>query len=137
MNSRANAIMTIRSPSASLRQFCNDEEGAAYTLSYVMVIPVYALLICLIIETVLMLTAKLGTVYAAYAAVRTASVWSSHTTWEKAKEKAERAAFQSMTPFASGTQPLLSNIPTESEALADGLIYYAAYRHLWPRTRFR
>ena len=41
-----------------------------------------------------MLTAKLGTVYAAYAAVRTASVWSSHTTWEKAKEKAEKAAFQ-------------------------------------------
>jgi hypothetical protein len=75
-----------------------------------------------------MLTAKLGTVYAAYAAVRTASVWSSHTTWEKAKAKAERAAFKSMTPFASGTQPLSSNIPTDSDAIADGLIYYTAYR---------
>ena len=76
-----------------MRRLANDEDGAAYTLSYVMVIPVYALLICLIIESVLMLTAKLGTVYAAYAAARTASVWSSATTWEKTMEKAKKAAF--------------------------------------------
>ena len=57
-----------------LRRLASDEDGAAYTLSYVMVIPLYALLICLIIESVLMMTAKLGTVYSAYAAARTASV---------------------------------------------------------------
>ena len=37
---------------ASVRHFIADENGAAYTLSYVMVIPVYAILICMIIETV-------------------------------------------------------------------------------------
>jgi len=90
---------------AAARRFARNEDGAAYTLSYVMVIPLYALLICLIIEACMMLTSKLGTVYAAYAAARSASVWSAHTTWEKAKERAEKAAFNAMTPFASGTQP--------------------------------
>src|SRR6185437_5924062 len=90
---------------AGVRHFIADENGAAYTLSYVMVIPVYAILICMIIETVLMLSAKLGTVYAAYSAARTASVWSSATTWDKTLAKAKQAAVQSMVPFASGMQP--------------------------------
>src|SRR6188768_3186348 len=87
----------------TLRRLVADEDGAAYTLSYVMVIPVYALFICMMIESVLFLTAKLGTVYSAFAAARTASVWSSATTWDKAMEKAQLAAVRSMTPFASGT----------------------------------
>ena len=99
-------ISKSSSPGLSrLRRLAQEEDGAAYTLSYVMVIPVYALLLCLIIETCMMLAAKLGTVYSAYAAARTASVWSAHTTWEKAKKKAEKSAFKTMTPFASGTQP--------------------------------
>ncbi len=76
-----------------MRQLVFDEDGAAYTLSYVMVIPVYALLICLIIESVLMMTAKLGTVYAAFAAARTASVWSSATTWEKTMEQGKDGGY--------------------------------------------
>lgn len=107
---------------ATLRRLAIDEDGAAYTLSYVMVIPVYALLICLIIETVMMLTAKLGTVYSAFTAARTASVWSSATTWEKTMEKAKAAATKSMTPFASGTHG------GAAKALnADGLAYAGAY----------
>jgi hypothetical protein len=87
---------------ATMRRLVRDEDGAAYTLSYVMVIPVYMLLICMIMESVLFFTAKLGTVYAAYAAARTASVWSSATTWDKAMAKSKAAATKSMTPFASG-----------------------------------
>jgi hypothetical protein len=117
-----------RSDLTALRRFANDEEGAAYTLSYVMVIPFYALLMCLIIETVLMMTAKLGTVYAAYAAARTASVWSSHTTWDKVQKKAQKAAVKSMVPFASGTQSVFSNIPTDPAVLADGAVYFAGYK---------
>ena len=100
-----------------------DEDGAAYTLSYVMVIPVYALLICMIIETVLMLTAKLGTVYAAFAAARTASVWSSATTWDKTMTKAKAAATKSMTPFASGTH----GGSTKAASPPMRLAYVAAY----------
>jgi hypothetical protein len=112
---------------ASIRRFANDEEGAAYSLSFVMVIPIYALLICLIIEAALILTAKLGTVYAAFAAARTASVWSSHTTWEKTMEKSQHAALKTMVPFASGTQGLISNLPTDPQTATNGLLYMGAY----------
>src|SRR5262245_36265033 len=111
MHAFTSNIPIIRRLRVATRRFARSEGGAAYTLSYVMVVPIYALLICLIIETCMMLTSKLGTVYAAYAAVRSASVWSSHTTWDNAKKKAEKAAFQAMTPFASGTQPKAFGIP--------------------------
>jgi hypothetical protein len=112
----------------SLRHLARDEDGAAYTLSYVMVIPVYALLLCLIVETTLMMTAKLGTVYSAYAAARTASVWSSATEWNKAKRKAELAAFKTMAPFASGTQPFISSVPTDPSLLVDEEVFLLAHR---------
>jgi Flp pilus assembly protein TadG len=116
---------------AGLRRFARDEEGAAYTLSFVMVMPIYALLMCLIIEASLMLTAKMGTIYAAFAAARSASAWSSHTTWEKAKKKADRAALKSMVPFASGTQPIEDNLPPlqgATDTLFDAGVYWAAYQ---------
>jgi hypothetical protein len=106
----------------TLRQLAIDQDGAAYTLSYVMVIPVYAMLICLIIESVLMMTAKLGTVYAAYAAARTASVWSSATTWEKTLEKAKLTTTKTMTPFASGTHGGISKAASK-----DAGTYVGAY----------
>ncbi len=123
---RACFIRFPRTGAFAIREFARDEEGSAYTLSYVMVIPVYALLICLIIETSLMLTAKLGTVYAAYAAARSASVWSSATTWEKAQEKAQHAAIKTMTPFASGTQNFLNSAAVD--AVPDAAMYVATYQ---------
>lgn len=105
-----------------MRRLATDEDGAAYTLSYVMVIPVYALLMCMIVESVLMMTAKLGTVYAAFAAVRTATVWSSATSWEKATAKAQHAAVSAMTPFASGTHG-----GGEKATNADAIAYEGAY----------
>jgi hypothetical protein len=83
-----------------------SECGAAYTLSYVMVVPIFAWLMCLIAESVVMMSAKLGTEYAAFVAARTASVWSSAGGWKKAEEKGREAAFQAFVPFASGTQPI-------------------------------
>lgn len=123
----ANAKSPNRRRQSGFWRFASDEEGAAYSLSLVMVMPILALLICLIIEGALILTAKLGTVYAAFAAARTASVWSSHTTWEKTEEKAQKAALQAMVPFASGTQSLLSNVPTDADTVKDGTIYIGAY----------
>ena len=117
---------TLPRESNSLRQLALDEVGAAYTLSYVMVIPFYALFICVIIESALMLTAKLGTVYSAYGAARTASVWASATTWEKTKLKAEESAFRTMTPFASGTNLSVRDANTASNA-GEALAYGRAY----------
>lgn len=126
MDAATELSMAHRDRAPSLRRLVRDEDGAAYTLSYVMVVPVYALLICLIIETCLMLTAKLGTVYSAYAAARTASVWSSATTWEKTMDKAKRSAFKTMTPFASGTQPAIVTAPTDPQVAGDAVIYWGA-----------
>ena len=111
---------------SGLGHLAHDEDGAAYTLSYVMVIPLYALLICTIVEMAMMLTAKLGTVYAAYAAARSASVWSSATVWETTEEKAKLAAIKTMVPFASGTQPLLDS--AAPDAILDAAMYVAAYQ---------
>ncbi len=80
-----------------------QEDGGAYTLSYVMVIPILMLLICVIVETTLMMCAKIGTTYSAYSGARTAIVWSLATdSWSDAENKIKDAAVQSFVPFASG-----------------------------------
>jgi hypothetical protein len=89
---------------------------------------------CTIVEMALMLTSKLGTVYAAYAAARSASVWASAAEWEEAEAKAKTAAIQAMVPFASGTQPLLNTVTTGNlpddvaGAAADAGFYATAYK---------
>jgi Flp pilus assembly protein TadG len=86
----------------SLRRLAIDEHGAAYTISYVMVIPVLMWLFCMIIECAIIANTKLGTVYAAYAAARTATVWLPATNAENANAKAQLAGVKAMAPFASG-----------------------------------
>ena len=93
---------TIRERIARLQR---EEDGGAYTLSYVMIVPIVMLLVCLIVETTLMMSAKVGTVYAAYAGARVGSVWSSATSWTAAEEKINEAAVQAFVPFASAAKP--------------------------------
>jgi hypothetical protein len=104
----------------ALEKLHRDQCGGAYTLSYVMVIPFTMLLIALLVETVLMMTSKLGTVYAAYAAARAASVWSSADQWPGAQRRIEKAARQAMVPFASGSH-------REGGTAADEDSYLQAY----------
>ena len=81
-----------------------DEEGGAYTLSYVMVIPILMLLTCLIVESTQLMVAKTGTHYAAFSGARTGIVWSSaNRNWNEVQERIEQAAVQSFVPFCSGT----------------------------------
>lgn len=84
-------------------RIATNEDGGAYTLSYVMVVPFVMLFVCLVVETTLMLSAKVGTVYAAYAGARVGSVWSSATDWQSAEERIELAAVKAFVPFASGS----------------------------------
>lgn len=79
------------------------EQGAAYTLSYVMVVPFYLFIMCLAADMTLFLVTKTGTMYAAYAGARSAAVWESARPKGMAQEKAEQAAAQAMVPFASGS----------------------------------
>ncbi len=102
---------------ASLKRLANDEHGAAYSLSVVMVVPIYALMMCLIVESAFMMAAKTGTVYAGFAAARTAIVWSSATKDKKKVEKqVKEAAYRSFTPFASGTKASVLDLPHAAKA---------------------
>ena len=81
----------------------HGEGGGAYTLSYVMVIPILMLLTCITIETTMVMSAKIGTSYSAWSGARTAVVWSSASnTWSDAEVKIENAAIKSFVPFSSG-----------------------------------
>lgn len=86
----------------NLKRFISDEKGSAYSLSYMMVLPFIMMLIIMIAETAMILVAKMGTTYAAYAAVRSAVVWQPTAGDKVAREKATQAARQAMTPFANG-----------------------------------
>jgi len=103
----------IRDWQGKLRGLLRGESGAAYSLSFAMVFPIYVLIIALILEATFMLVAKMGTMYAAFAAARSAIVW---TTVEKPNDRvndltltswgmAKKAAVQAMVPFASGMHP--------------------------------
>jgi len=105
----------------SLKHLMADESGAVYVLSVVMVLPIYILLICIILETTLMLVVKLGTSYSAFSAARAAIVWDISETLpgnsgrptapgnsQRMSLKAAKAARLAMVPFASGS-PLHSD----------------------------
>lgn len=102
------------------------DAGAAYSLSYMLTIPFIALIICLVVDLTLILVAKIGTVYAAYAAARAAAVWlPSGVSPRTAQDKVEAAAQNAMTPFASSNKrhrPVKSPPPS-------GLVYYAAHKN--------
>ena len=106
-----------------------EEDGGAYTLSYVMVVPFVMLFMCLIVETTLMLTAKVGTVHAAFAGARVATVWSSATDWQSAEERIEQAAVKAFVPFASGSSDGEGgNLDTASMETANIDRYLASYQ---------
>ena len=101
------------------------EAGAAYSLSYMLTIPLIALIVCLVVDLTLILVAKIGTVYAAYAAARAAVVWvPSGVSPSAAQDKVEAAAQNAITPFASSNtrhRPIKTPPPS-------GLVYYAAHK---------
>jgi Flp pilus assembly protein TadG len=101
----------------------HDQCGGAYTLSYVMVIPFTMLLIAWLVETVLMMNSKLGTVTAAYVAARSASVWSSADQWPDAQSRIEKSAQKAMAPFASGSH--------RETGVVDGEDSYVQAYHSW------
>jgi hypothetical protein len=114
-------------PRRSWRDLNRAEDGASYSLGFMIVMPIFVLTVCLVVETTLILVTKIGTTYAAYAAARSAVVWvPSGVSRGTAEGKMKLAAVQAMTPFASGAthhQPLTS-MPSPT----DFAQYYAAHR---------
>lgn len=97
------------------RAVFQEEDGAAYSLSYVLVFPIYLMLVLLVIECTLILIVKLGTLYAAYAAARSQIVFFSLVGEPMANDRADRSAIQAMAPYSSSWESHLR------KAGADGL----------------
>jgi len=112
--------MQVRS---RVRALHGCEAGAAYSLSYMLTLPFFALIICLMIDLTSILIAKIGTVYAAYSAARSAVVWyPSGVSTSAAEKKMNDAAVNAMTPFASSKHAVWSSFNP-----ADAASYVGAY----------
>jgi len=90
-------------PGAGWRGLHRDEHGAAYSLVYVMVVPLYAVFVCTAIETTWMMIAKAGTSRAAFAAARCAIVRADGGALDR--DAAREAAVVAFAPFATGMSP--------------------------------
>jgi len=114
----------VRRRARPLRHPAVDESGASYTLGLTLVTPVYTLLIAVIVECTLMAVVKLGTMYAAYAAGRSAMVWL--TAEPPRPDKVQLAAAQAMTPFSSSNHA--DKVPGANRpSQPAGEAYFAAY----------
>ncbi len=78
------------------------EDGVSYSLSYVLVMPVFLLFVCIVFEVTWLLLAKIGTLYAAHAGARSAIVWSSAKPESLRTARINQAVWTAMTPFATG-----------------------------------
>jgi len=112
-----------------------EEDGAAYAVPYVMTFPLYALFVGLVVECSLLLVTKVGTMYAAYAAARSAVVWESAKSGsgvistQKMNDKAERAAILAMVPFASGSSQHSGGSAAGADLVAPVLTASELYRN--------
>jgi hypothetical protein len=117
----------------SLRRLHGAQHGAAYSIGMVATMPIYAMLVCMIIESTLALQVKIGTVYAAYAGARCAAVYLPLQSQQTGNEKVKLAVAQALASFASSRENHLRGIGVAggdgAPAGADDSLYaaYAAY----------
>lgn len=81
------------------RLIWREESGLSMTLSFVLTVPLLLLICGLFGELTLLLLAKFGTVYASYAAARSAAVWEFQDA-DLRKERLRAAVVTAMAPFA-------------------------------------
>lgn len=121
----------------AIRRFWVAEEGAAYTLSYVLVFPLYLLMVVVAMQTTVILITKMGVVYAAYCGARSACVYhgldgGSAVFRQYAERKVRQAVAGALTPFANSSSyhaQLLGIATTGNDANAADK-YYETYMKL-------
>ena len=92
-----------------------DERGGTYVLPYMLTFPIYMLVMCLMIQSTMILMVKMFSMQAASATVRSAVVWRSAHPYDHRKggdmavERAHYAAAIAMTPVASSQQRHMTN----------------------------
>ena len=96
------------------------DRGASYSLAYVFVVPIYLLFLCVVVETSMLLVAKVGTMYAAHAGVRSAVVWQSASHKDGPDVRGARirqSVRTAMAPFVSNRRSDIA--PTDFRSLGD------------------
>lgn len=114
----------IRLPFAARRPtlltLAQCDRGASYSLAYVFVVPIYMLFLCVVFETSMLLAAKIGTMYAAHAGVRSAVVWQSakHKDGQQIRgERIRQSVRTAMAPFVSNRKSDIA--PTDFSSVGD------------------
>ncbi len=113
----------------SLRALARDEEGLSYSLSYVLVFPIYLAFVCMVFTASMLILAKVGTLYAAHAGARSAVVWQTAQPASLREERIQQSVFTAMAPYVSASsRDLLTarSLPPAS-ASQQGLEFVAAY----------
>lgn len=116
-----------------------EQTGATYMLPLVLTIPIYVLFITMIIECTLLLTAKVGSVGAAYSAARAAAVWlpyenampqdaPDYTPLENRQTMVRLAAARAMFPYASGAPSHASDVVLDEFVAATANQQIAVFR---------
>jgi Flp pilus assembly protein TadG len=106
-------------------ELVRGEEGVSYTLSYVLVLPLYLLFVCVVFEASWLLMGKIGTLYAAHAGARSQVVWASAQPSNLATTRTNQSVWSAMAPFVSA-EPRWRFVPLE--ATLQAAEYTAAYR---------
>jgi hypothetical protein len=100
------AVLTTRAARAvswrRIVRLLRDDRGSAYSIGYLLTLPLYMLFIALFIELSLIMVCKTGTVYAAFAAARVGIVWAGDSPTDEIDRRIEFAARRAFVPFASG-----------------------------------
>ena len=97
-----------------------EEDGLSYTLAFVFTIPLYLLICCVFCEVTLLMLAKFGTVYGAYAGARSAVVWEAMSPSLR-EDRVREATVTAITPFTiqarnPGSSPSIPGISAQAHA---------------------
>ncbi len=105
-----------------------DERGVTYSLNYVLVIPIYLLIVCMVFEATFLVVAKIGTMYAAHAGARSAVVWDSAKPTELKDKRIRQSILTALAPFASvGQKDLAAGNSPSADDNAAGKDFASAY----------
>ncbi len=101
----AAALPADRRP-ASWRRFAACEDGASVMLDFILVFPLFTMIVLVVVQLALMINARIVVGYAAYTAARSAIVWLDEGE-DLALEKSHAAASISCLPISPASLPLL------------------------------
>ncbi len=109
-------------PFRTTRRILRRTRGASYSLPFVLVVPLYLMLMIGAIEVAFLMLARIGTQYAAHAAARSAVVWRSARPANLRDERAHQSAAASLAAFVGGREKELETagpVPAWAGPLGD------------------